>query len=70
MSVKNAAVFLYLQQNPRVRNSVYRTVSIYMFTLQICPKMNKSEKPPSPGVALSFGKVMKYLSETFIDEAM
>ena len=28
MSVKNAAVFLCLQQNPRVRNSVYRPVYI------------------------------------------
>ncbi len=33
--------------------------SIYMFTLRICSKMTKSEKPPPPGVALLFGEVMK-----------
>ena len=30
-----------------------------MFTLRICPKMTKSEKPTAPGVALSFGEIMK-----------
>ncbi len=30
-----------------------------MFTLRISPKMTKSEKPPAPGVALSFGEIME-----------
>ncbi len=33
-----------------------------MFTLQNLCKMPKSKKPPAPGVALSFGKVMKKLN--------
>ncbi len=36
--------------------------SIYMFTLQICSKMTKSEKAPAPGVALAFWEVMKKLN--------
>ena len=36
--------------------------SIYMYTLQIQPKMTKSEKPPAPGVALSFEEVMKNIN--------
>ena len=33
-----------------------------MFTLQIHPKITKSEKPPAPGVAMQFGKVMKKIN--------
>ena len=36
---------------------------IYVFTLQIWPKMPKSEKLWLPGVAMLFGKVMKKLDE-------
>ncbi len=39
MSVKNSAVFLCLQQNPRVRNSVYRPV----YSCQIRPFRNNWE---------------------------
>ncbi len=41
----------------------YSYLSIYMFTLRIHLKMAKAEKPLAPGVALSFGKVMKNLSD-------
>ncbi len=34
-------------------------IMLDMFTLRICPKMTKSEKPWAPGVALSFAEVMK-----------
>ena len=30
-----------------------------MFTLQIYPKITKSEKPPDPGVAMQFERLMK-----------
>ncbi len=33
-----------------------------MFTLRVCPTMTKSEKPSAPGVALSFGEVMKKIN--------
>ena len=33
-----------------------------MFTLQIHPKITKSEEPPFPGVAMWFGKVMKEMN--------
>ncbi len=36
---------------------------IYVFTLQIWPKMTKSEKTLAPGVAMLLGKVMKKLNE-------
>ena len=33
-----------------------------MFTLQIHPKITKSEKPSVPGVAMRFGRVMKQMN--------
>ena len=41
--------------------SNFRTI-LYMFTLQNLCRMTKAKKPVVPGVALSFGNVMKKLN--------